>query len=255
LPRSPSLVGELKHAPQGRWNSCPLFGGHRHAPQLPCCPCAWLLLYWELPPSLARAYRSEHSICCAPEADAYPSLGNALVGLTPWQGRLFTGTATGFSFTVSRDFAIRAFDPETGRLVEEVVPGAEGIWDYRSSETSCSPHYRSHGRHPLCGRRAVGKPRRRTRNKAHVRHGCPRQRLVHGGIDGSRRRGVEKRRRRSELAGVASCFEARSQRRRNTLQLRHGPRGQALCASLWGWAQRGACRYERLRRHKLDRRT
>jgi hypothetical protein len=67
-----------------------------------------------------------------PEAAAYPALGNALVGLTPWHGRLFTGYGHWVEFFGLPNFAIRAYDPAADVLVEQFVTGAEGIWNYRS---------------------------------------------------------------------------------------------------------------------------
>ena len=66
-----------------------------------------------------------------PEAAAYPPIGDSLVGLTPWQGRLYTGYGHWVDFAGILDFAIRAYDPSTNQLVNTWVTQAEGIWNYR----------------------------------------------------------------------------------------------------------------------------
>lgn len=66
-----------------------------------------------------------------PEAAAYPSLGNSLVGLTPWQGRLYTGYGHWLEYTGLFDFPIRAYDPQTGQLNSSWVTDAEAVWNYR----------------------------------------------------------------------------------------------------------------------------
>jgi hypothetical protein len=66
-----------------------------------------------------------------PEAAAYPSYGDSLVGLTPWQGRLYTGYGHWVDFAGIVDFAIRAYEPNTNKLVNTWVTRAEGIWNYR----------------------------------------------------------------------------------------------------------------------------
>jgi hypothetical protein len=67
-----------------------------------------------------------------PEAAAYPSIGNSLVGLTPWNGRLYMGYGTWVGFFGILDFAIRAYDPATNQLINPWVTRAEGIWNYRA---------------------------------------------------------------------------------------------------------------------------
>jgi hypothetical protein len=67
-----------------------------------------------------------------PEAAAYPSIGDSLVGLTPWNGRLYMGYGTWVGFFGILDFAIRAYDPVTNQLLKPWVTRAEGIWNYRS---------------------------------------------------------------------------------------------------------------------------
>lgn len=66
-----------------------------------------------------------------PEAAAYPSLGNSIVGLTPWQGRLYTGYGHWLEFTGLLDFPIRAYDPLSGQLVSQWTTRAEAVWNYR----------------------------------------------------------------------------------------------------------------------------
>jgi hypothetical protein len=66
-----------------------------------------------------------------PEAAAYPSIGNSLVGLTPWQGKLYTGYGHWVNYTGLLDFAIRAYDPTTNQLVRPWVTRAEAVWNYR----------------------------------------------------------------------------------------------------------------------------
>ena len=66
-----------------------------------------------------------------PEAAAYPPIGDSLVGLTPWQGRLYTGYGHWADFVGILDFAIRAYDPATNQLGIRWVTQAEGIWNYR----------------------------------------------------------------------------------------------------------------------------
>lgn len=66
-----------------------------------------------------------------PEAAAYPPIGDSLVGLTPWQGRLYIGYGHWVDFAGILDFAIRAYDPNSNQLVRTWVTQAEGIWNYR----------------------------------------------------------------------------------------------------------------------------
>lgn len=66
-----------------------------------------------------------------PEASVYPSLGNSLVGLTPWKGRLYTGYGHWLQFFGIPNFAIRAYDPGADLLIGDFVTSAEGIWNFR----------------------------------------------------------------------------------------------------------------------------
>ena len=66
-----------------------------------------------------------------PEAAAYPTIGNSLVGLTPWQGKLYTGYGHWVNYTGLLDFAIRAYDPTKDQLIQPWVTRAEAVWNYR----------------------------------------------------------------------------------------------------------------------------
>lgn len=70
-----------------------------------------------------------------PEAAAYPTLGNSLVGLTPWNGRLYTGYGHWLEYTGIFDFPIRAYDPTTNQLVSSWITHAEAVWNYRAIGT------------------------------------------------------------------------------------------------------------------------
>lgn len=100
---------------------------------------AWLFVIG-LVPSLVGAHPVASSSLAAggfnlaaihPEAAAYPTLGNSLVGLTPWQGRLYTGYGHWLEYTGIFDFPIRAYDPTTDRLLSTWVTEAEAVWNYR----------------------------------------------------------------------------------------------------------------------------
>jgi hypothetical protein len=67
-----------------------------------------------------------------PEAAAYPSLGDSLVGLTPWKGRLYTGYGHWLEFTGILDFPIRAYDPASNQLLSQWITDAEAVWNYRA---------------------------------------------------------------------------------------------------------------------------
>lgn len=85
-----------------------------------------------LPPAhLSAEVGTFNLVATHPEAAAYPTIGNSLVGLTPWQGKLYTGYGHWVNFTGILDFAIRAYDPATNQLVRPWVTRAEAVWNYR----------------------------------------------------------------------------------------------------------------------------
>jgi hypothetical protein len=66
-----------------------------------------------------------------PEAAAYPPVGNSLVSLTPWKGRLYAGYGHWLEFYGTRDFAVRGYDPAAKDFVSHRITKAEAIWNFR----------------------------------------------------------------------------------------------------------------------------
>jgi hypothetical protein len=84
------------------------------------------------PTTSSRAQEGTFSLVGVhPEAAAYPAVGNSLVSLTPWKGRLYAGYGHWLEFYGIRDFAVRAYDPAANELVSHRITRAEAIWNFR----------------------------------------------------------------------------------------------------------------------------